>query len=379
MSGLQDQIIENWDESSISSQNGETSEKPDNSGDSALSAYLEEVKRHSRITPNREIVLGKRIKKGQEVMVALVLSCNARASELKHIKLDVLNWLNKRMRPNWSEGEAIKKIQRSVNELKSRHPDNEKIIVLARRINRIEKKVRLALDELVTSNLRLVITVAKGYAGRGLTLSDLIQEGNLGLIKAAGKYDFSTGYRFSTYAIWWIRQSIVRAIYDKARTIRLPVHLLETRNAFYKAYYRILKEAGREPSPNEVAEAMGVSVDKVVSLILLIKEPLPIDAPRGDEESSLADTLISEEMDSPIDATNFNELCDTVRTALKRLPPREERVLRERFGIDSEEKRTLEQVGRSFGISRERVRQLEGQAIERLRRPENIHLLEGLI
>lgn len=347
--------------------------------DSTLGAYMSEVTGHSRITPEREIILGKRIKNGQEIMVNLVINSPIRIKGMQELRSDINDWLEKRIRPTWSEGEAIRIIRERVRELALKHQKNKKLNHLSIRLSRIEGKVRQALDELITANLRLVITMAKSYSNRGLPLADLIQEGNVGLIKAAGKYDYSTGFRFSTYAIWWIRQAIVRAIYDKGRTIRLPVHLLETRNAFYKAYYEFMREEGREPSPNDIASMMGVPLDKVVSLILYIKEPLSIDAPRGDDEISLLDNLVAEDVASPSDNINYRELCAMVKKALTNLPGREEKVLKERFGIERDEKRTLEQVGREFNISRERVRQLETQALERLRRPENIQVLSGLI
>ena len=379
MSGLHDQIVEHFAEDLAEDEDARSTRHDVRSDSSTLDAYLSEVKNHKRISPDRETVLGKRIKKGQELMADMVLNHPCRLREMKALKEDVEMWIGRQLRPSPSESEVLRMMRDRAGELSRKYPKNKGLASLTRRLTRIELRVREALDELVTANLRLVIKVAKGYTNRGLTLADLIQDGNLGLIKAAGKYDYSTGYRFSTYAIWWIRQSIVRAIYDKARTIRLPVHLLETRNAFYKAYYNLMKEMGREPTPNEVAEEMGVSPEKIISLVLVIKDPINLDAPWGDDDTSLTDALVSEDTTDPLESVKYQQLCDTVREVLTSLPSREERVLRERFGIEINEKRTLEQVGREFNISRERVRQLENQALERLRRPENLKTLEGLI
>jgi RNA polymerase primary sigma factor len=380
MTGLHSQAVEQWLEGIPGT--GESLESDHDAyqhDTSTMNAYMTDLKGHPRITPERELVLGKRIRKGQDVMVGLVMDCKVRRIRIGEFKLDVANWLEKRIRPNLTENEAIKMMKDRSRELAEAYPNISALGVLSKRLNRIEQKIREAIDELVTANLRLVIKVAKGYAGRGMSLADLIQEGNLGLMKAAGKYNYATGFRFSTYAIWWIRQSIMRAIYDKARTVRLPVHLWETRNAFYKAYYQLLKDLEREPTPNEVAAAMGETPDKIIGLLLLIKDPLYLDEPRGDDEVMMGDYLICEDAESPLDSVNYSELCSTVRMALTSLPGREAKVLKQRFGIDTDERQTLEQVAKDFKISRERVRQLENQALTRLRSSENMVMLRTLV
>jgi RNA polymerase primary sigma factor len=353
---------------------------PSNSGsDNCLDVYLDEMKHYPRISPNREIVLGKRVSKGVEVMVALLMDSTVRLKAMADLKARIMDWLDKKIRPNPGLGEIIAEMKDGVAEMHGRCPKNRQLEILDRRLDRIEKKVRAGMDELVTANLRLVIKVAKSYMNRGLSFEDLIQEGNLGLIKAAGKYDFQTGYRFSTYASWWIRQAITRAIYDKARTIRLPVHLLETRNAYFKTYFRLTRELGREPDNDEVAEAIGTSTESIEELIIMIKDPVWLDTPKEEEEGTLSESLISDDEASPLEKVTYRQLCRKVREVLSELPRREEKVIRKRFGIEKDERITLDQLGKELKISRERVRQLETQALNRLRSHENLTHLASLV
>ncbi len=370
---------ERQNEDLFNPENQEEERQDDYSDGDTLNSYLAEMRRHPRIAPERELVLGKRIKKGQEMMISQVLKSRIRLKELKAFQEEVASWKDKKSHPRLTEAEALTTIRDRIGTLARKYPKNKQLETLRLRLNRIETKVSQAMDELVTANLRLVINFAKRYANRGLAMADLIQEGNLGLIKAAGKYDYSTGFRFSTYAIWWIRQAISRAIYDQARTIRLPVHFIEVRNAFYRAYHSLVAELHREPTPPEIAEAMGVTEEKVISVILLIQEPISLEVSWGDEDSSLTDSLVYEDAYSPFETVSHQQLCDTVRDVLNNLPVREERVIRQRFGLDSDEERTLEQVRGDFNISRERVRQIEKRALDRLRHPKNMQVLEGLM
>jgi len=353
--------------------------KEGRANENTMIAYLNEMKHYKRITPERELILGKRIKKGQEMMVALTLKCSVKFREMQDLKHEVITWLEKRKRPNLTENEAMSLIVRSVADMAAQHPRSRILDDLYRRIKRIDQKVREAKEELITANLRLVINIAKKYINRALPFSDLIQEGNVGLIKAASKYDYSTGNRFSTYASWWIKQSITRAIYDKSRTIRLPVHFVEARNKFFKTYYELFAELQREPSPSEIAEAMEVSLDKVHMIIQLIPEPVSLETPLADEESFLGDYIVSDEDKSPFEKISFDEINKVVKENLASLSPKEERVMKFRFGIDEDEACSLEGVGRKFNISRERVRQIEKKALERLRHPTRAEQLHSLL
>ncbi|MBW1710694.1 MAG: sigma-70 family RNA polymerase sigma factor [Deltaproteobacteria bacterium] len=342
-------------------------------------AYLNEMKQYKRIKPKRELVLGKRIKKGQEIIVALSMSCEVKSREMDELKDAVLCWLEKRKRPNLTENEAMIMILKRVTEMTAKDPQNTALSTLYRRLKRVDHKVWEAKEELITANLRLVVNIAKNYANRSLPFSDIIQEGNVGLVKAASKYDYTTGNRFSTYAIWWIRQSITRAIYDKSRTIRLPVHFVEARNKFFKSYYDLYYKLQREPTRAEIAEAMEVGMDMVNRIVQLIPDPISLETPLADEDSSLGDYIIEDEEKSPFEKTSCEEMHTLVRKSLASLTPKEEKVMRLRFGIDTDDAYSLEGVGRKFKISRERVRQIEKRALDRLRHPSRREALENLI
>ncbi len=344
-----------------------------------LSAYFTDLKRFGRLSREREQVLGKRILKGQELMVALTIDSPVKLKEMKPLKTEILRWLNKKIRPNLHENEAMSLIEETVKNMAAAHPRNRNLIILSRRLKRIAHKIREAKEELINSNLRLVIKIAKKYINRGLLLPDLIQEGNLGLIKAAGKYDYSKGNRFSTYASWWIRQSIIRGIYDKSGTIRIPVHQLEVRRNFFKAYYNLFKELQREPTPTEVAEEMEVSVDKVLSVIHLLQEPVSLDSTLPDEETCLKDLLTDDDGTISFNTVCQKDLKETVNENLTSLSPREASIIRLRYGFDMTEGLTLDEVGSRFNISRERVRQIEIIAIKRLRHPSRLKELAELM
>ncbi len=297
-------------------------------------------------------------------------------------------WLDQSLASNKPYVERLKlyeeDIRRSIQKLKIIEDETglnvERIKDISRRMSIGEAKARRAKKEMVEANLRLVISIAKKYTNRGLQFLDLIQEGNIGLMKAVDKFEYRRGYKFSTYATWWIRQAITRSIADQARTIRIPVHMIETINKLNRISRQMLQEMGREPHPEELAERMQMPEDKIRKVLKIAKEPRSMESPIGDDEDShLGDFIEDTTVELPMDSATMNNLRSATSDVLAGLTPREAKVLRMRFGIDMNTDHTLEEVGKQFDVTRERIRQIEAKALRKLRHPSRSEVLRSFL
>jgi RNA polymerase primary sigma factor len=299
-----------------------------------------------------------------------------------------LNWIDRQIKGNHKYSaqlaqyrDEIQRIQNKLNTIQGEaHLSITEIKDINRRMSIGEAKARRAKKEMVEANLRLVISIAKKYTNRGLQFLDLIQEGNIGLMKAVDKFEYRRGYKFSTYATWWIRQAITRSIADQARTIRIPVHMIETINKLNRISRQMLQEIGREPTPEELAERMDMPEDKVRKVLKIAKEPISMETPIGDDEDShLGDFIEDTNIASPIDSASMEGLKEATQDVLSGLTPREAKVLRMRFGIDMNTDHTLEEVGKQFDVTRERIRQIEAKALRKLRHPTRSEPLRSFL
>ena len=328
-----------------------------------VTAYLQEIGAYSLLTQEREYYLTRRIRKGYYAIMFLILRCKSKCPEIVSLKEEIRKWQQKDAGPRRRRLDYIFDASKDLSE----KYDDPELKLLFSRIDRLGEVIKEPCDEMIGANLRLVVSIAKRYVRQGLNLSDLIQEGNLGLMKAIFRFDYTKGHRFSTYATWWIRQSITRAILDKAKTIRLPVHFVELKNQVLKAFYELLKESGKEPTHKQVAEKTGLSLEKITSILSSVREPISLESPIGDEDSTLKDFIKDAKAPSPFDAVKHVELSRKLQFILTTLTPREQEILKLRFGLAGEVEHTLEEIGKRFKVSRERIRQIEKRALQKLK------------
>ena len=344
-----------------------------------VSSYFKEMRDIDLLNFEEEQELGRCIKECQADLFKLCLNNKTNYVPLRALQKRLRQWRNRKKTSSEPIELILKEMKKTVQDIQELdHPDPD-LVSFVEEYYRLEEKLNSAMGEMVRANLRLAVSIAKRYARRGVSLPDLIQEGNLGLLKAAARYDYTTGYRFSTYASWWIHQTISRALSDQGRTIRVPVHFLEARKSFYRTYFSLVNEFGREPTLMELAERSGLSVEKIFSITQIGRETVSLDTPISDDGDLLRDLIENVDSVSPLDAAQDSELLNLTQTALETLDPRERIILRMRFGLGNERASTLEKVGQVLNISRERVRQLEKRALKRLRQSPERHKLKNYL
>ena len=328
--------------------------------------YLREMGQFDLLTPDDEARYSKTIREGFDAIIQAIRGDTSETKEMKLLveRIDLWEKRDPTLKP---KKQQLNYMRHSVTRASMKHTDIRELFELNTKLEAYNRSIETAKDAMIRANLRLVVSIAKRYMHQGLTLADLIQEGNLGLMRAVFRFDYTKGNKFSTYASWWIRQAITRAILDKTRTIRLPVHFLELRSQFFKAFYSLLKELGREPTPVEISKMTELPMDKILAILEASREPISLETPVGDDDSTLGDFLENQESESPYDAVQNRELANRVTEVLSSLTDREEKIIRLRFGIGEKAEYTLEEIGKRFNVSRERIRQIEKKALNRLR------------
>lgn len=337
--------------------------------DDPVRMYLKEIGRVPLLTSNEEVEIATRMANGKPAEQAIINFVKAQTGDdFEDFKAAIERLAEVKL------GKKFKDYSYAVDALAETDAAIDPAMLA------LAEDGQYAKSQLAEANLRLVVSVAKRYVGRGMLFLDLIQEGNLGLIKAVEKFDYRKGYKFSTYATWWIRQAITRAIADQARTIRIPVHMVETINKLVRVNRQLLQELGREPRPEEIAKEMGITEDKVREIIKIAQEPVSLETPIGEEEDShLGDFIADDEAPAPENIASTSMLQSHLEEVLRTLTPREEKVLRLRFGLDDGKSRTLEDVGKEFNVTRERIRQIEAKALRKLRHPSRSKRLKDFL
>lgn len=328
--------------------------------------YLREMGRFDLLTPEEEAKYSKTIRQGFQAIILAIREDKSGVRELQLLRERIDLW-EKRDPTLKPKKQQLNFMRYNIISAAKKYNDVRELFELQAKMEAYSRSIEVAKDTMIRANLRLVVSIAKRYMHQGLTLADLIQEGNLGLMRAVFRFDYTKGNKFSTYASWWIRQAITRAILDKTRTIRLPVHFLELRSQFFKAFYALFKELGREPTPLEISKNTNLPMDKILSILEASREPISLETPVGDDDSTLGDFLENQESQSPYDAVQTRELSGRVNEILSTLSEREEKIIRLRFGIGEKAEYTLEEIGKLFNVSRERIRQIEKKALNRLR------------
>jgi RNA polymerase primary sigma factor len=347
--------------------------------DDPVTCYLKEVSSYPLLTQDREVELALIIKEGQDNLVRMVEQHALQDKAILDLQGKIEKLLSHEKTFPGVRDKVLKVVLRTTERLSRDNPDNLTYFQMNRQAKSIMRSIDAAKQEMVKANLRLVLSIAKRYRGRGMSFDDLIQEGNLGLLKAVGRFDHTKGNRFSTYATWRVRQSIIRGIYDKTRTIRLPVHFIELKNLFFKVFYELLKELGREPTPQEIADRSKLPLDKVQQVLTLAAQPVSLETPIGEDEQRLGDFLEDDRASSPMEECSDRELAEVTRNLLSTLQPREEKILRLRFGLDGQSPETLEKIGKTFNVSKERIRQIEKKALRKLRNPNRQACLKTFV
>ena len=352
-----------WASEAAASRASAASSRPDE----IIAPYFKEMKQIPLLDVTKERALGKRIKDAQNLLLKQIMTVKTTFVPLRSFQKTLRQWKKKKKNSREPIEFIFNELNRILEVIDGLDMPGEELIEFSTEARALREELDGAMGEMVQANLRLAVSIAKRYARRGLPLPDLIQEGNLGLMKAVARFDYTTGNRFSTFASWWIRQTITRAICDQSRTIRVPVHFQEIRNQFYRCFFDLLKEFGREPTPVEISERSGLSMEKTLTILQMNREPISLETPVSEDGDRLGDLIENVEAVSPLDAAEETEMLSLTEQALLSLSDRERQIISLRFGLDDEGPCTLEEVGESMNISRERVRQLEKRALNRLR------------